>query len=423
MPPSATLNDLPNELLLLILRDLDPPSLIAVSCLCKRINAVALAQILSPHADFYGLRSITLPLRFGAPSRLPFNSIPALRFFFSMKQPVGFFYCQFSLGEYVKEVEQPPAAYSPTYCGTAISSLLRHLHCVQCHTLDINNASQIEYVEGTKFDGPIVNTLKDITLSGAHFMLSEYFRDWTVSTMNLSPLTEVWLVNVDIRALLSSLFLPSLQKLVIRYPDLHLSDITSFLSRHSTTDNLMLRVTCDDASLPLGSFPELKPLSSSAECLSQLFSSPDSMLQLRSVTCYGSVILFSIAPPPSSAVQTIFQNIALHGTITTLDVPLSDLNMSEEWLSVTPRYEHLLTGTTTLYIDSSMSARTESATADTNLDPIESTGTGYGNTTEAATLSQAGRQSISAYEGNGQNAAGKISNSERIERGEKKMET
>ncbi|SJL09469.1 uncharacterized protein ARMOST_12847 [Armillaria ostoyae] len=57
-------------------------------------------------------------------------------------------------------------------------------------------------------------------------------------------------------------------------------------------------------------------------------------------------------------------------------------------------------------------------------DPIESTGTGYGNTAEAATLSQASRQPVSAYKGNGQTATGKISNSERVERGrEKKAST
>ncbi|KAK0450285.1 uncharacterized protein EV420DRAFT_745940 [Desarmillaria tabescens] len=303
-----------------------------------------------------------------------------------MKDHVDLLSCRFSLGECAKEMEQvtrlfkterelhsvflhfpgwptlfqPPAAYSPIECGAAISGLFRHFHSVKCHSLDINDAPQVEYAEGTKFDGPIVNTLKDISISHAQFMLKEFFHDWTISTMNLSPLTKVSLVNVDVRTLLPSLFLPSLQKLVVRCPDLHLTDIMPFLSRHPTINNLTLRVTCDDASLPPGSLPELKSLTSSADCLSQLLSSLDSMLQIHSVICYGSVSLFPIIPPPPSTVQTLFQNIALHGTITTLDVPLSDLNTSEEWLSVTPRYEHLLTGITTLYVESSSTARKES---------------------------------------------------------------
>ncbi|KAK0450296.1 uncharacterized protein EV420DRAFT_746967 [Desarmillaria tabescens] len=242
MPPSTTLNHLPNELLLLIFQDLDTSSLIAVSCLCKRINSLALAQILFPHNTYFsGLSSIIM--RFGS-SGLSFSSIPALRLAFSMKDHVDLFSCQFSLGECAKEMEQvtrlfkterelhsvflhfpgwptlfqPPAAYSPIECGAAISGLLRHLHSVQCHSFDINNAPQVEYAEGAKFDGPIVNTLKDISISRAHFMSADFFRDWTISTMNLSPLTEVSLVNVDVRALLPSLFLPSLQKLVIRCP-------------------------------------------------------------------------------------------------------------------------------------------------------------------------------------------------------------
>ncbi|PBK71236.1 hypothetical protein ARMSODRAFT_973697 [Armillaria solidipes] len=382
-----TLNNLPNELLLLIFQDLDLPSLIAVSCLCKRINAVALAQFVSPHTDFYGIRSTAPSLRFGGSSRLPFNSIAALRLSFSMRCPVGFLSFQFSQGEYVKEMEQvtrlfktervllslflhfpglpalfqPPPSYSPMDCCAAICSLLCHLRCVRCHTLDINNAPEVEYPEGAKFDGPIVNTLKDVTLSRAHFMFSDFFRDWTLSTMMLSPLTQVSLVDVDIRALLPSLSLPSLKKLDIRCPDLHLSRVTPFLSRHPTIGNLMLRVIYDDAFLAPGSLPELKDFSSTVECLSRLLSSPDSMPQLQRVTCYGSIILSTITPPPSSAVQMLFQNVALHDSIAALDVPLSDLNVSEEWLSVTPRYEHLLTGITTLYVDLSMTARTESA--------------------------------------------------------------
>ncbi len=73
-----TLNNLPNELLLLGFQDLDIPGLIAVSCLCKQINAVALAQVVSPHIDFYRLRSTAPSLRFGGCSRLPFNDIVAL---------------------------------------------------------------------------------------------------------------------------------------------------------------------------------------------------------------------------------------------------------------------------------------------------------------------------------------------------------
>ncbi|KAG7445809.1 uncharacterized protein BT62DRAFT_932974 [Guyanagaster necrorhizus] len=387
MFPSVTLNNLPNELLLIIFQDLDTSSLIAVSCLCRRINALALSQILFPRTDDLETGLCANAMRFGGPwGRLPFNCVPALRLSFSMKHPVHFFSCQFSLVECVKEMEQvtrlfktgrvleyvflrfpefpavfrQPSTYSPTDCGAAFSSLLRHLHRVQSHTLDITCAPQVEYDDRTKFDGPAVGTLKDITISRAHFMLTDFFRDWTVSTMNLSPLTAVSLENVDISALLPSLSLSSLQKLVIRCPDLHLSDIMPFLLRHPTIRNLTLRVTCDNATLAPGSLPELKDLSSSAECLSQLLSSPGSMLHLHSVTCYGSVTPFPITPPPSNVVQMLFQNVALHGAITTLDLPLSDLNISEEWLSVTPRFEHLLTGITALYIDSSINAKEES---------------------------------------------------------------
>ncbi|KAK0186707.1 hypothetical protein F5146DRAFT_1162125 [Armillaria mellea] len=213
--------------------DLDLPSLITVSCLCKRINAVALAQFVPPHTDpvaaeaespilsflkyhplltfmhlflpaadfngqqlrktsqecqsnkekktekavlqegdeseqregklnilakrpmlawgqigdFFGIRSTAPSLRFGGSSRLPFNSMAALRLSFSMKCPIGFLSFQFSSGDYVKEMEQ------------------------------INNAPEVEYPEGAKFDGPIVNRFKDLTLSRANFMFSDFFRD------------------------------------------------------------------------------------------------------------------------------------------------------------------------------------------------------------------------------------------------------
>ncbi len=156
----STLNNLPNELLFLIV----------VSCLCERINAVVLAQVVPPHTDFYGLRFTAPSLRYGGSSRLPFNNIAALRLSFSMRYPVSFLSFQFSLQEYVKEMEQVtrlfkiervlqslflhfprspalfqlPASYSPVDCSAAICSFLCHLHRAQCHTLDINNAPQVE---------------------------------------------------------------------------------------------------------------------------------------------------------------------------------------------------------------------------------------------------------------------------------------
>ncbi|KAK0186706.1 hypothetical protein F5146DRAFT_140650 [Armillaria mellea] len=178
--------------------------------------------------------------------------------------------------------------------------------------------------------------------------------------MMLSPITQVSLVDVDIRAFLPFLSLPSLKKLDIRCPDLHSSRVTPFLTRHPTIGNLMLRVIDDDAFLAPGSLPDLKDCNSTIEVLYRLLSSPDSMPLLQRVTCYGSVIFSTVTPPPSSAIQMLFQTIALHDSIDTLDLPLADLNLSEEWLSVTPRYEHLLTGITTLCVDPSMTARTES---------------------------------------------------------------
>ncbi|KAK0186720.1 hypothetical protein F5146DRAFT_1143103 [Armillaria mellea] len=84
------------------------------------------------------------------------------------------------------------------------------------------------------------------------------------------------------------------------------------------------------------------------------------MPQLQSVTCYISRSLFSPLPLPTDAIQTLFRDIALHSTITILDIPLSDLNASEEWLSVNPRSEHLLTAVNSLYLTLSMNARDES---------------------------------------------------------------
>ncbi|KAK0495472.1 hypothetical protein EDD18DRAFT_1169411 [Armillaria luteobubalina] len=381
-----TLINLPNELLFLIFQDLDLPSLIAVSCLCKRINAVALAQFISPHTNFYGIRLTTPSLRFGgSESRLAFNSIAALRLSFSSKCPVGFLSFQFSQEECLKEMEQvtrlfktqrvlqslslhfpmpglseEPVSYSPTACCASICSLLCHLRPVRCLTLNINNAPEVEYPEGAKFHGPIVNTLKDVTLSRAHFMFTDFFRDWTLNIMMLSPLTQVSFVDVDIRDVLPSLSLPALKQLNIRCLDLHLSHVTPFLSRHPTIGILMLRVITDDAFLIPDSLPELIDISSTVECLSRLLSSPDSLPQLRRVVCYGSVILSTVPPPPASAVQILFQNIALHDSIDTLDLPLVEFNVSDEWLSVTPRYEHLLTGITKLCINPSMTVRAES---------------------------------------------------------------
>ncbi|KAK0473448.1 hypothetical protein IW261DRAFT_1596413 [Armillaria novae-zelandiae] len=364
-----TLCNLPNELLCLIFEDLDLSSLIAVSCVCQRINSVALAQFISPHTNFYGIRLAAPSLLFGGSSRLAFNSIAALRLSFSMKCPLGFLSFHFSLEGCLEEMEQvtrlfktqralqslslhfpgmptlfdaPAALYSPMDCCAAVCSLLCHLRPVRCHALNINNTPQVEYPEGAKFHGPIVNTLKDIALSRAHFMFTDFFRDWTLNTMMLSPLTQVSLVDMDIRAVLPSLSLPSLEKLTIRCPDpssksrYALSIAPSHHRQSYAQGNY--RTT---AFLAPASLPELTDISSTR------------------VTCYGSVILSPVTSPHPSAVQMLFQNIALHDSIDTLDLPLVDLNVSDEWLSVAPRYEHLLTGITDLYINPSMTVKIE----------------------------------------------------------------
>ncbi|KAG7441407.1 uncharacterized protein BT62DRAFT_937175 [Guyanagaster necrorhizus] len=389
--PSVTLNNLPNELLLLIFQGLDPFSLIGVSCLCRRINAVALTYLLFPKTDYSDalakLRANTLS--FGLSNGLSFNSIAGVRLSFSMKHPIEFFSCHFSTKGCIREMEQvarlfetgkmmecvdfrfprgsfffPDLKTSTTGCelnNAAVDLLFRNLHRTKCRSFGTYDVLPVEYDDGARFSGPVLRTLKYITISRTPFLLTDFFREWTISTMNTSPLRDVTLEDVDIQSLLPVLSLPSLQKLDIRCLDLPLSDITRFLARHPTIESLMLRISFDaEASLAPNSLPQLKDFSSTAECLSQLLSSPGSMPRLQSVTCYISTSFLPPLPLPTDAIQTLFRRIALHSTITILDVPLSDLNVSEEWMSVNPRFEHLLTTVNSLYVTLSMSAKDDS---------------------------------------------------------------
>lgn len=102
----VTPNDLPSELLLLIFQDLDASSLIGVSCLCRRFNAVALT-FLFPKTDFNDclsrLRANTLCFRLS--DSLSFSSIPTVRLSFSMRHPLDYLSCHFT-EEYIREIEQ-----------------------------------------------------------------------------------------------------------------------------------------------------------------------------------------------------------------------------------------------------------------------------------------------------------------------------
>ncbi|KAK0450280.1 uncharacterized protein EV420DRAFT_745863 [Desarmillaria tabescens] len=278
--PSVTLNNLPNELLLLIFQDLDPSSLISVSCLCRRINAVALTHLLFPKMDYSDalvqLRANSLS--FGLSTGLPFDSIAGVRLSFSMKHPIEFFSCHFSTTDCIREMEQverlfetgrvmecvdfrfprgslffPDEDASPPGCDVnspAVDRLFRHLHRTKCRSFGTYDVLPVKYDDEARFGGPVISTLKFITISRSPFLLTDFFREWTISTMNLSPLRDVTLEDVDIETLLPLLSLPSLQKLDIRCLDLPLSDITPFLARHPTIESLMLRVFFDDAYLP-----------------------------------------------------------------------------------------------------------------------------------------------------------------------------
>lgn len=400
--PSVTLNNLPNELLLLIFQDLDPSSLISVSCLCRRINAVALTYLLFPKTDCNdALAQLRVnSLSFGLSNGLSFNSVAGVRLSFSMKQPIEFFSCHFSAAGCIREMEQverlfetgkmiecvdfrfprgllsfssPELETSMTGCeinSPAVVRLFQKLHHTKCRSFGAYDVLPVEYDDGARFDGTVVSTVKYISISRTSFLLTDFFREWTISTMNSSPLRDVTLEDVDIQQLLPLLSLPFLQKLDIRCLDLPLSDLTPFLARHSTIESLMLRILFDDASLAPNSLPQLRDFSSTAECLSQLLSSPGSMPQLQSVTCYISTSFLSPLPLPTDTIQTLFRNIALHSTITILDIPLSDLNASEEWLSVNPRSEHLLTEVNSLYVTLSMNARDESVVRERIIESI-----------------------------------------------------
>ncbi|KAK0495459.1 hypothetical protein EDD18DRAFT_1169332 [Armillaria luteobubalina] len=390
--PSVTLNNLPNELLLLIFQGLDPSSLISVSCLCRRINTVALTYLLFPKTDcndpLAHLRGNSLS--FDLSNGLSFNSVAGVRLSFSMEQPIEFFSCHFSTAHCIREMKQverlfetgrtiecvdfrfprgsllfsePEPETSMTGCELnrlAVVHLFQQLHHTNCCSFGAYDDLLVEYDDGSRFGGPVVNTLKYFSISRTPFLLTDFFREWTISTMNSSPLRDVTLEDVDIQQLLPLLSLPFLQKLDVRSRDFPLSGITPFLVRHPTIESMMLHILFDDASLAPNSLPQLRDFSSTADCLSQLLSSPGSMPQLQSVTCYISTSLLSPSLLPIDAIQTLFRNIALRSTITILDIPLSDLNTSEEWLSVNPRSEHLLTAVDSLHVALSLNVRDES---------------------------------------------------------------
>ncbi|KAK0221494.1 hypothetical protein IW262DRAFT_1374227 [Armillaria fumosa] len=405
---STTLADLPNELVFIILDELDLEQIMLVACLCRRLNYVALSYhihrsmepnkttITSESASCTTLlRSLSLTnselnsLSFGAFGThcdLPFSSFKAIRLWLVTCPPVKNVACKFSeifapeaeqVARYFRTcpgLDQITLNFPPIYLRrseqyaerekqrhwAALEKLLHSLERVVAPkphriaglfhpSLTLMGRMDIEE-DGSAFDGPLLKNFRMIYLSDAKFLFCPSFRYWTIASLNTCCITSLHLDDVDIGPFLDLVQMDSLQRLMIqRCPRLLHSDLIPFLSRHASITEL-------EASL-LGPAGNTAFISESLSNLTRVAGPMDFLLvglALPSVMANVAevVVNYSSLTPSIEDTQRLLSFVADRPSITSLSIPLHQLNSTGDWLDYTgTRYESQVVHLTRLWVN------------------------------------------------------------------------
>ncbi|KAK0437366.1 hypothetical protein EV421DRAFT_2038299 [Armillaria borealis] len=344
---ATSLADLPNELLIMIFHQISTDDMVAVACICRRLNEVMFSYHFHTSKKLLGDY-----VQFGNIGR-PFSSLRHLRLCFVNKPHITSMTFRFSasfekemkeVDRYLASISHVPALHidfrslsfvplpGVKQCQSTIllsfKDFCETLSKLKCRTLTTSAyASSLKLLEDPIFKPPPLTTLRTVTL----YAQPKHFMDWLIGSMNHSNVRSLTVMfnGADI---LPRLTLPRLTNLLCRGPDTSLVAVSAFLSRHPTLQSLHLLGGTSPTNKSLlqdgiGLFPCMTSINASADTLATLLEFPRAFPILQDVCMQGPV---TANDTNIRLVQEIFILISRIPTITTIKFPLTNL-ASKGW--------------------------------------------------------------------------------------------
>jgi hypothetical protein len=151
--------------------------------------------------------------------------------------------------------------------------LFKALENKSCHTMSISGAPIAGFVDRPETNLPPITTLARCRISNPVLFMTSWLQ-WTVKSLNSSPLTHLEIGDCNLSNVLPLLTLPSLSQLALVNVKPLMSDLAPFLSRHPNIHTLSLHSLQHNILITGRPFHKLTTLHGTTSCLKGLFARP-----------------------------------------------------------------------------------------------------------------------------------------------------
>lgn len=314
-----TITSLPNELLSIIIKQVQPCDLLSIACVCNRLHAIAI-QLYFDHIKFYPDKETSLIL--GNPLDRPFTHLKGLRLSFSFLQPLHMLHCKFSNDGLIQEMQEvtelitwlpsvsavhlkfarivhktswgvarPAEPTHPNWAKftktlLALLNSLQGKSCIRLKIVDMIPPSSVEPA-GRRLPVLPVHTLREVTLLTGNTLFGRLL-DWVVQSLTHSPINRLKLItynrfDLTAFAVLSPTELPYLTDLQLCLSD-QFSDTIPCINRHPVLTSLrILNFIVRDWKTNVCPLPKLTKIAAVPNFVVKLLSLPGSAPALDTI--------------------------------------------------------------------------------------------------------------------------------------------
>ncbi|PBK62943.1 hypothetical protein ARMSODRAFT_963790 [Armillaria solidipes] len=336
----ATLMDLPNELLAVIIHEISAEDRLSLAHLCRRLNHVALSyQFYEKHIPSYS--------SFGSHSR-KFSDLRHLGLYLTTEPPFPVIELTFT-GQFETEMAEvqhyldtipydPPAFHVQFLAGKLYSSfwrpdILKHFSSFcqslvrwKCLSLVVPAFEAHELDCTVSFDVPALTTLQMATFN---WPKSDRLAEWFVQCINASPI-EVLCISHEMVRCLPELNVRNLRHMKLLSSSVEAPVLSSFISRHAATLQIL---DCPSffilpeprPTLSLKSVPHLTSISGPTLLLLAVLSSTDAFPSLSKVDILKQEFLWRGSQHQTEEMRAVLRLISRIPSIRQLTAPLVDL--------------------------------------------------------------------------------------------------
>lgn len=372
-PRPATILNIPNEVMHIILSGVDEDDIIRLGCLCRRLNEVAFGfyfSRLAPKAK-EGVIHFILPQSISIGSthdqRWSFRTFDALQLTLYARPQISSINTTFTRTAFPKEVAhasryfrtRPELPYInftlphrfvrlmlPAY-RKALHALLDSLTYARKYPLggglvDFRcpwTSVSTEMLAPSKlrpYDGPLLTMPTSILFYDTSFFFEPHFLDWTIKSLNACRLTTVQFQGVDVGPHFGLLQLDSLTSISLHSSSVTQVQFNAFLSRHPALRTVSVWdiapvVDDDDAArareaIASDSLPYLRHITMAGDYLSSWLSRPSTLPSPQ--YCHVQDV------PSHATLQNVLRQLAKRGTVQSLGIPLYEFSRTSGWSDI-----------------------------------------------------------------------------------------